>query len=135
MNTICTNKNVFGRLVLAVAVTMLLASCAQNKSTPDTSGITIKTTNIAAMGANQVIRNGKFSCAHGNKVELSADAKGVEHLIWKGRNYIVTPVVTTTGAVRFEHKESGLTWVQIPGKSMLLNTKQGQQLANDCTTP
>ena len=41
-------------------------------------------------------------------------------------------VATQTGALRLEDKASGLTWITIPGKSMLLDTKQGRQLANDC---
>ena len=36
------------------------------------------------------------------------------------------------GALRFEDKASGLTWITITGKSMLLDTRQGRQLANDC---
>ncbi len=44
----------------------------------------------------------------------------------------MTTVSTTTGAVRLEDKASGLVWIQIPAKSMLLNSKQGLQLANEC---
>jgi len=36
--------------------------------------------------------------------------------------------------VRLENKGEGLVWIQIPSKSMLLNSKVGQQLANDCRT-
>lgn len=41
-------------------------------------------------------------------------------------------VGTTTGANRFENKRSGLTWVGIPAKGILLDTKNGHQLANEC---
>ena len=37
------------------------------------------------------------------------------------------------GALRYEDDASGLVWIVIVGKSMLLDTRQGKQLANDCT--
>ena len=41
-------------------------------------------------------------------------------------------VGTTTGANRFENKKSGLVWIGIPAKGILLDAKQGRQLANEC---
>lgn len=41
-------------------------------------------------------------------------------------------VSTTTGADRFENKRAGLVWIGIPAKGILLDAKQGHQLANDC---
>jgi len=75
---------------------------------------------------------GKFNCELGNKVEVESDAKNGAQLTWKGTKYAMTPVSTTTGAVRFENQASGLVWIQIPAKSMLLNARQGAQLANEC---
>jgi hypothetical protein len=34
--------------------------------------------------------------------------------------------------MRFEDKVSGLAWITIVDKSLLLDTRSGQQLANDC---
>ena len=41
-------------------------------------------------------------------------------------------VSTTTGANRFENKHTGLIWIGIPAKGILLDAKQGHQLANEC---
>ena len=41
-------------------------------------------------------------------------------------------VGTTTGANRFENKRTGLVWIGIPAKGILLDAKQGHQLANEC---
>ncbi|MQR01559.1 MliC family protein [Glaciimonas soli] len=75
---------------------------------------------------------GKYSCESGSRVEIQQDDRGAVQLIWLGRAYVMTPVVTSTGAVRLENAQSGLVWIQIPAKSMLLNTKQSSQLANGC---
>jgi hypothetical protein len=51
---------------------------------------------------------------------------------FKNAHYIMTPEATTTGAVRLEDKKAGVVWVQIPAKSMLLNSKIGQRMVDGC---
>lgn len=53
-------------------------------------------------------------------------------LFWNQREHTLRAVETQSGALRFEDAVSGLTWITIVGKSMLLDTVRGQQLANDC---
>ena len=57
---------------------------------------------------------------------------GYFKLGFKNANYIMTPEETTTGAVRLEDKKAGVVWVQIPSKSMLLNSKIGQRMVDSC---
>lgn len=80
------------------------------------------------------LKTGNFNCELGNKVEIRMDGRVTDGvtLVWKGKSYDMAPVSTSTGAVRLENKSEGLVWIQIPSKSMLLNSKIGQQLANDC---
>jgi hypothetical protein len=44
----------------------------------------------------------------------------------------MSPVPTTTGAVRLEDTRAGAVWLQIANKSMLMNQKIGQRLADEC---
>lgn len=53
-------------------------------------------------------------------------------LNWNKRDYQMQAVGSRSGALRFEDKSSGLTWITVVGKSMLLDTKNGKQLANEC---
>ena len=53
-------------------------------------------------------------------------------LTWNRRDYQLQAVPTTSGAMRFEDKLSGLAWISIVDKSLLLDTRAGKQLANDC---
>ncbi|WP_408160790.1 hypothetical protein [Herbaspirillum lusitanum] len=80
------------------------------------------------------LKTGNFACEMGNKVEVKYEGRVTDGvtLVWKGSAYRMEPVTTSTGAVRLENKGEGLVWIQIPSKSMLLNSKAGQQLANDC---
>ena len=80
---------------------------------------------------------GDIPCELGAQVKLAADAKAPGHfeLTGKGFRYRMTPVVTTTGAIRLEDREGGAVWLQIANKSMLMDQKRGQRLADDCMSP
>lgn len=76
----------------------------------------------------------EFHCELGNKVTVYQNEKDDAHIAlrWKKRLHRLTRVGTTTGAQRFENTLYGLVWIGIPSKSMLLDSKQNRQLANEC---
>lgn len=80
---------------------------------------------------------GKISCELGNHVTVTADEKipGYFNIEGKSFNYRMAPVATTTGAVRLEDPTGGAVWIQIANKSMLMDQKHGQRLADDCMSP
>lgn len=53
---------------------------------------------------------------------------------FKNVTYTMIPQETTTGAVRLEDKKAGVVWIQIPAKSMMLNSKIGQRMVDGCAT-
>jgi len=82
-------------------------------------------------------RRTNFNCELGNRIavyEKVSDKDSIQ-LRWKKRVHDLKRVATTTGANRFEDKEAGLVWIHIPAKAMLLDSKKGQQLANECRSP
>ena len=121
------------RIASALTLTALLAACGSSVPLADTKP-TATGPNLLKLeptpAANLV--TGNFYCELGNRVAVASAANGEVKLTWKGRSYPMTTVSTTTGAVRLEDKASGLVWIQIPAKSMLLNSRQGLQLANEC---
>lgn len=74
-----------------------------------------------------------FDCELGNKLTIyqMADQDQIA-LRWNKKLHHMTRVTTTTGAHRFENTKKGLVWIGIPAKGMLLDSKKGQQLANEC---
>lgn len=118
-----------------LTLTILLAACAETVPLTETKPVPAPLQPVAAAinpaWAGQ-LATGNFSCDMGNKVEVKLDSSNNVNLVWKGSTYKMAPVSTSTGALRFENKGDGLVWIQIPSKSMLLNSKIGQQLANDC---
>lgn len=75
-------------------------------------------------------------CELGQRMSIAGD-QGIDnaiHLIWRGQDYTLQRIGTSSGAHRFEHSDSGLIWIGIPTKGMLLDTKRGTPLANECKT-
>ena len=77
----------------------------------------------------------QVSCELGNNMTMYANEADNRHIAirWQNRVNRLTRVSTSTGANRFENKKAGLLWIDIPAKGMLLDTKKGRQLANECT--
>jgi len=75
-----------------------------------------------------------FDCELGDKLTIYRAPGDNEHIAlrWHKRLHQMTRVRTTTGADRFENPRLGLVWIGIPAKSMLLDSKNGHQLANEC---
>lgn len=91
----------------------------------------------AELAIAQKVYTGKLPCELGESVTMTADPQspGRFDMQFKKAHYHLSPVPTDTGAVRLEDPKSGAVWLQLPGKSMLLNEKLGQRLADDCHNP
>lgn len=76
----------------------------------------------------------EFNCELGNKVTIYSNDSDTSSIAlrWKKRLHRLLRVGTTTGAQRFENTNFGLTWIGIPSKGMLLDSKLNRQLANEC---
>jgi hypothetical protein len=75
-----------------------------------------------------------YQCELGNKITIFTNNDDNKHIAlkWGKRLHRLARVDTTTGASRFENHHYGLIWIGIPAKGMLLDSKSGHQLANDC---
>lgn len=75
-----------------------------------------------------------YRCELGNKLTIYQNANDDQKIAlrWNKHLHPMTRVNTTTGANRFEDAKKGLVWIGIPAKGMLLDSKKGQQLANEC---
>ena len=80
---------------------------------------------------------GRMPCELGAFVTVTADAvaPGHFHVEGKGFRYHMSPVATSTGTVRLEDVKGGAVWLQIANKSMLMNQRLGQRLADECMSP
>jgi hypothetical protein len=80
------------------------------------------------------VHTGRMVCELGNLVTVTPDPQQPTRFVvqMKKNTYLMTPVETTTGAVRLEDTQAGAMWLQLPHKSMLMNSKLGQRMADEC---
>jgi hypothetical protein len=78
----------------------------------------------------------EYQCELGNKLTVFENNDDANHIAlkWGKRVHRMTRVATSTGAVRFENRYYGLVWIGIPAKGILLDSKNGHELANECKT-
>lgn len=86
------------------------------------------------LAISERVHTGHIACELGASVDVVADTRtpGRFHIQGKGFKYYMTPVATSTGAVRLEDERAGAVWIQIANKSMLMNQKLGQRMADEC---
>lgn len=88
----------------------------------------------AQLGIAQLIHTGKIQCELGADVTVKEDEKAPGFfLISSGkRRYYMYPVESRTGALRLEDGRAGAMWLQLGNKSMLMDQKAGQRVADEC---
>ena len=80
---------------------------------------------------------GRIPCELGVVVNVASEitAPGYFDVWGKNFKFRMTPVVSSTGAIRLEDPVAGAVWLQLSNKSMLMNHKTGFRLADACMTP
>lgn len=80
---------------------------------------------------------GDMPCEMAVHVKISHDthSAGRFNLEVAHKRYLMEPVMSQTGAVRLENAASGMVWLQLGTKSMLMNQKEGRRVADDCMSP
>ena len=80
---------------------------------------------------------GVYECEFKQTVQIVASPKHPSYVDVKhGKaEYLMKPVLSSTGAVRLEDVRGVTLMVQISSKSMLLNVKTGQREVDDCISP
>ncbi len=80
---------------------------------------------------------GDYACEFKETVLIEKHPKvaGYINVTWKKQVFTMKPVLSSTGALRLEDVTGRTLMIQIANKSMLLDTKIGQRLIDDCVHP
>ncbi|MFG6466561.1 hypothetical protein [Roseateles sp. BYS87W] len=80
---------------------------------------------------------GEYACEFKESVHIDKHPKvaGYINVAWKKQVITMKPVLSSTGALRLEDVTGRTLMIQIANKSMLLDTKIGQRLLDDCVHP
>lgn len=114
---------------LALA-TVALAACTSKPVAPPAP---------AAAGNAQLeltLASGTYRCEGGFRLQVNREFRDRTnhrlHLVWNGSNYQLDRNPSFSGLPRFEDPTSGLVWIDMPAKSLLLDGSSGTPLANEC---
>lgn len=132
-----TSRNVLA--VVATAVAALLSvllpfrASAQVLSPKQMARVMTPAT-AQEIAASRNVELGAFSCSGGLTLTLLdlPSAPGKFLMTVNSASLLFESVPTQTGAVRLEERSVGLAWIQLPNKSMLLDQRAGQRLADEC---
>ncbi|QDF99887.1 hypothetical protein CJ010_24100 [Azoarcus sp. DD4] len=82
------------------------------------------------------LASGKYNCEHGLSVHLEREVRDRVNsriqLGWKGGRYQLERDPSHSGLPRFEDSASGLVWIDLPWKGLLLDGRTHKPLANEC---
>ena len=84
----------------------------------------------------QRVHTGRIQCELGADITVTADEKnpGFFSVSAGKQRYYMHPVESRTGAIRLEDGRAEAMMLQLGNKSMVLNQKLGQRVADDCQT-
>ena len=120
------------RSAKATAPRQVLKSAASNLAL---ASATAEAINDAQRDIAARVLTGDADCEFNQRISVLPEPNlpGYFRVAHKTLRYRMVPRETTTGAVRLEDPAAGIVWLQIPTKSMLMNTRIGQRLVDACT--
>ena len=120
------------RSAKAAAPRQVLKSAASNLAL---ASATAEAINDAQRDIAARVLTGDADCEFNQRITVLPEPNlpGYFRVAHKNLRYRMVPRETTTGAVRLEDPAAGIVWLQIPTKSMLMNTRIGQRLVDACT--
>jgi len=87
--------------------------------------------------AAEMVYYGKYECEFNQTVDITQSPKHSAYVTVKhGKGeWLMKPVLSSTGAIRLEDVRGETLMVQIASKSMLLNTQTARRIVDDCISP
>jgi hypothetical protein len=99
---------------------------------PAAAGVIL--TEAQSLMASQV-HVGRADCEFKQFVVIDRADPGTFRVRHAGVTYTMVPEETSTGAVRLLDRKTGVVWIQIPVKSMLMNSRAGRRMVDACMSP
>ncbi len=110
------------------------AAVAQPSATEAPTGAEPEALDPDRLAVAPLVLVGEARCEHGKTVDVKPHPSlAGRFVLTHGKEaYTLTPQPTNTGVVRLENPRAGIVWLQVPIKSMLMDAKRGQRMADSC---
>lgn len=123
--------NRLSNLLALTALSGMLTACTLFGSQPATSSTRYE----VAKGRSQQLKfnlaSGIYRCELGQNVEVQRNADLIK-INWQRSHYTLHRYDSTSGLPRYEDRQNGLLWIDLPWKSVLMDVNSGKPLANEC---
>ena len=122
------------RLTTVIAFSGLLAACAATTPQPSTTSTTSAGRDSARQQLSLKLASGVYRCEENQRVEIQRDPRQANQITldWQGRRHTLQRYDSESGLPRYEDRQNGLVWIDLPWKSVLMDSANGRPLANEC---
>lgn len=112
-------------LITALSCTALIAS-----------GAAFAKTDPSKKQLDFELRSGSYQCELGLRIDVlrSPREHGTMQIGWQGKRYNLARDPSKSGLPRYEDRNHGLVWIDLPWKGVLLDGRTNKPLANECKT-
>lgn len=114
-------------LLASAVLALFLSACGTPPKAPPPPGDTQLNLNLAS---------GNYLCEEGVRLRVERQVRDSVtyrvHIGWNGGHYWLDRDPSYSGLPRFEDRSSGLVWIDLPWKSVLLDGRTNKPLANEC---
>lgn len=121
-----------------VALSLVLSACETPTRMPpsDSRGEAGAALSHPAGQLELALASGIYSCESGVRLEVERETRNLTNnrvrIDWNGHNYLLVRDWSYSGLPRFEDPSSGLVWIDLPWKGLLLDGRTNRPLANEC---
>ena len=119
-------------LPMTVALSLALAACGTQPVAPPAP----RSQQPGNQQLELSLASGVYACENGVRMQLDREIRDQRntriHIGWNGNSYWLERDPSYSGLPRFKDASSGLVWVDLPWKGLLLDESTGTPLANEC---
>lgn len=118
--------------VALTALSALLSACVTTEPLPANASAREEGANGRQLDFR--LASGVYGCEFGLKVEIQRDVRNANsiELKWQGNRHMLHRYDSASGLPRYEDRQNGLLWIDLPWKGVLMDTSSGRPLANEC---
>lgn len=118
--------------VALTALSAMLSACVTTERLP--ANALPRQEGAESRQLNFRLASGVYGCEFGLTVEVQRDMRDTNliELTWQGSRYALHRYDSASGLPRYEDRQNGLLWIDLPWKSVLMDTSSGRPLANEC---